>query len=138
MSAHGGGFAHVRPAEAPCRERRGGGASSSDLAGALAAEHLTLRTWRFGPGHEMAYHRHRTQEEVYHLLSGGPQEVLIDGETVAVADGDWLRVPKDTPRRIQNTTDREAVWLTLGAPPGDGIADGIRLDPATGAEIPRT
>ena len=40
--------------------------------------------------------------------------------------------------RIQNTTDREAVWLTIGAPPGDGIADGIRLDPATGEEIPRT
>ena len=96
MNAPGGGFAHVRPADAPYRERRGGGASSSDLAGALAAEHLTLRTWRFGPGAEMAYHRHR----------------------------------------IQNRSDREAVWLTIGAPPGDGITDGIRLDPATGEEIP--
>ncbi len=58
-------------------------------------------------------------------------------EVVAVGDGDWLRLPKDTPRRIQNTTDREAVWLTIGAPPGEGITDGIRLDPATGEEIPR-
>jgi quercetin dioxygenase-like cupin family protein len=130
-------YRRVGPDEVPFRERRGGGASSCDLAGALGAEQLTLRTWRFGPGHEMAYHRHRTQEEIYHLLSGGPQEVLIDGETVAVADGDWLLLPKDTPRRIQNTTGREAVWLTLGAPPGEGMADGIRLDPATGAEIPR-
>jgi uncharacterized cupin superfamily protein len=132
------GVRHVAAGDVPYRERRGGGASSCDLSGALGAEHLALRTWRFGPGHEMAYHRHRTQEEVYHLLSGGPQEVLIDGAVVAVADGDWLRVPKDTPRRIQNTTDREAVWLTIGAPPGDGITDGIRLDPATGEEIPRT
>ena len=137
MSGASGGFAHVRPGDAPYRERRGGGASSSDLAGALAAEHLTLRTWRFGPGHEMAYHRHRTQEEVYHLLSGGPQQVLVDGAVVVVENGDWLRLPKDTPRRIQNRSEREAVWLTIGAPPGEGITDGVRLDPATGEEIPR-
>lgn len=124
--------------DVPHRERRGGGPASADLAGALGAEHLTLRTWRFGPGHRMAYHRHRTQEEVYHLVSGGPQEVLIDGAPVTVADGDWLRLPKGTPRRIQNDTDREAVWLTIGAPPGEGIADGVRLDPETGEEIPRT
>lgn len=134
----GAPYSRVASGEVPFRERRGGGASSSDLAGALGAEQLTLRMWRFGPGHEMAYHRHRTQEEVYGLVSGGPQEVLIDGDVVEVQDGDWLRLPRDTPRRIQNHTDREAVWLTIGAPPGDGIADGVRLDPQTGAEIPRT
>ena len=130
-------FTQVSAADVPHRERRGGGAASSDLSGALGTEHLTLRTWRFGPGNEMAYHRHRTQEEVYHLISGGPQEVLIDGTVVEVADGDWLRLAKDTPRRIQNLSDRDAVWLTMGAPPGTGITDGVRLDPATGEEIPR-
>ena len=54
---------------------------------------MTLRVWRYGPGHEMAYHRHRDQEEVYQLVSGGPQEVFVEGETVSVQDGDWLRVP---------------------------------------------
>ena len=120
------------------RERRGGGASSRDLAGALGAENLTLRVWRYGPGHQMAYHRHATQEEVYQLLSGGPQEVMVDGEVVVVQDGDWLRFGKDVPRRIQNSSDREAVWLTIGAPPGSGIMDGVRLDPESGEEIPRT
>ena len=120
------------------RERRGGGASSRDLAGALGAEHITLRCWRYAPGQEMAYHRHHTQEEVYQLISGGPQEVLVAGEVVTVQDGEWLRVHKDTPRRIQNHSDRESVWLTIGAPPGTGITDGIRLDPETGEEIPRT
>ena len=56
---------------------------------------------------------------------------------MTVVDGEWLRLPKDTPRRIVNRTDREAIWLTIGAPPGDRIADGIRLDPQTGQEIPR-
>ena len=120
------------------RERRGGGPASRDLAGALGAGTMSVRLWRYGPGHDMAYHRHQDQEEVYALLSGGPQEVLIEGEVVTVEDGDWLRLPKDTARRIQNRTDREAVWLAIGAPPGAGIRDGIRIDPETGEEIPRT
>ena len=120
------------------RERRGGGPASRDIAGSLGAEHVSLRLWRFGPGHEMAYHRHKTQEEIYQLISGGPQQVVIDGEVVEVQDGEWVRLPKDTPRRIRNASDRDAVWLTIGAPPGEGIADGIRLDPETGLEIPRS
>jgi hypothetical protein len=47
-------------------------------------------------------------------------------------------VGKDTTRRIQNTSDRDARWLIVGAPPGSGITDGIRIDPETGQEIPRT
>jgi hypothetical protein len=85
----------------------------------------------------MAYHRHRVQKELYQLISGGPQQVQIAEELVTVANGEWLRVPNDTPRRIVNHTDREALWLTIGAPPGEGITDGIRLDPQTGQEIPR-
>ena len=119
------------------RERRGGGPASRDLAGALGAGTMTVRLWRYGPGHEMAYHRHQEQEEVYALLSGGPQEVLIEGEVVTVEDGEWLRLPKHTARLIQNRTDREAVWLAIGAPPGSGIRDGIRIDPETGEEVPR-
>ena len=132
------GFQQVATDDVELKERRGGGPASRDIAGALGAEHLVLRVWRYGPGHQMAYHRHKTQEEVYQLVSGGPQDILVGGGVVTVQDGDWLRVGKDTPRRIQNTTDREAVWLTIGAPPGDKIMDGIRLDPETGQEIPRT
>jgi quercetin dioxygenase-like cupin family protein len=130
-------FAKVDPMSLQERERKGGGASSRDLAVALGAENLVARVWRYSPGHEMALHRHRTQEELYQLISGGPQQVQIGEHLVTVADGEWLRLPKDTPRRIVNHTDREAIWLTIGAPPGEGITDGIRLDPNTGEEIPR-
>ena len=120
------------------RERRGGGASSRDIAGALASEELTIRVWRFPPGGAMTYHRHKTQEEVYRLLSGGPQGLEVDGVVHEIADGDWIRVARDTPRRILNTSDRDAAWLIIGAPPGDRIMDGIRIDPETGEEIPRS
>jgi len=131
-------YARVDPSTCQERERTGGGAASRDLGGALGAENLTARVWRCGPGHEMAYHRHRAQQECSQLVSGGPQEVLIEAEPVVVNDGGWLRLPKDTTRKIQNHTDREAIWLTIGAPPGDGIRDGVRIDIATGQEIPRS
>ena len=79
----GAPFTRIGADEVPFRERRGGGAASRDLSGGLGAEHLALRLWRFGPGHEMAYHRHRTREEVYNLVSGGPQQVRLDPETGA-------------------------------------------------------
>jgi quercetin dioxygenase-like cupin family protein len=123
-------FAKCDPMTLQANERKGGGASSRDLAGALGCENYAARVWTFGPGHEM--------EELYQLISGGPQQVQIGDELVDVQDGEWLRLPKDTPRRIVNHTDREATWLALGAPRGTGITDGIRLDPETGQEIPRT
>ena len=133
-----GEFSRAATGDVEERERRGGGASSRDISGTLGAENMAIRMWRYAPGHEMAYHRHQTQEEIYQLVSGGPLEVVVDGETLSVEDGEWLRLPKDTPRKICNHSDREAVWLTIAAPIGEGIRDGIRLDPETGEEIPRT
>ena len=130
-------WAKIAQDDVEARERRGGGAFSQDIAGNVGAEHMVLRIWRYAPGNEMAYHRHGEQEEIYQLVSGGPQEVYVEGEVVEVNDGDWLRFGKDVARRIQNHTDREAVWLTIGAPPGPGITDGIRINPETGEVIPR-
>lgn len=132
------GWARTAEDDVERRERKGGGAGSRDLSGALGCESMTVRTWRFGPGDEMPYHRHHEQEEVYFLRSGGPQTLQVGDTDHAINDGDWVRVAKDTPRRIRNTSDRDAMWLIIGAPPGTGITDGIRLDPETGQEIPRT
>jgi quercetin dioxygenase-like cupin family protein len=133
------GYTRLAAGDMEFRERRGGGPSSCDVAGSLGAkEHLTLRVWRYGPGHQMAFHRHRTQDEIYQLVSGGPQDVRVGDETLSLRDGEWIHVARDTPRRIENNSDRDAVWLAIGVPPGEGLMDGIRLDPETGEEIPRS
>jgi quercetin dioxygenase-like cupin family protein len=132
------GYTKANGEDIELRERKGGGPASRDVSGAVGAESMTLRTWTFHPGDQMAYHRHQEQEEIYALISGGPQEMLIEGDVVVVNDGDWVRVGKNTVRRIQNNSDRDASWLIVGAPPGTGITDGIRIDPETGQEIPRT
>lgn len=133
-----GGYMRVNREDVELRERKGGGPASRDISGAVGAQSMTMRLWTFGPGHQMAYHRHHEQEEIYMLVSGGPQEMLIEGEVVEVNDNDWIRVDRDTARRIQNNSDRDATWVIVGAPPGSGITDGIRIDPDTGQEIPRT
>lgn len=132
------GYTHVSSDDVERRERKGGGPGSQDFGGATGCEEMTCRVWVFHPGDQMAYHRHQSQEELYHLIGGGPQEMLIEGDVVVVHDGDWVRVGKDTTRRIQNNSDRDGHWLIVGAPPGTGITDGIRIDPETGREIPRT
>jgi quercetin dioxygenase-like cupin family protein len=131
-----GDYAKIGTEDIELRERRGGGASSRDISGALETEHMKVRQWIYGPGHEMAYHRHQTQEEVYYLVSGGPQTVQVGGDDLELNDGDWIRIAKDTPRRIKNQSQTDAVWLTIAAPPGEGLMDGIRLTD-DGEVIPR-
>ena len=137
VSGSGERFRRVGAGEVPYRERRGGGARLVRSGGgarrrAARAAHVAVRP------------RPRDGLPPPSDPGGGLRAALRRAAGGAdrrrgreVADGDWLWLPKDTPRRIQNTTDREAVWLTIGAPPGEGITDGIRLDPATGEEIPR-
>jgi mannose-6-phosphate isomerase-like protein (cupin superfamily) len=62
--------------------------------------------------------------------------VQVGDSDIEVNDGDWIRLPKDTPRRIKNQSQNDAVWLTFAAPPGEGITDGIRLTD-DGEVIPR-
>lgn len=130
-------FSKVSIDDVELRERKGGGPGSRDISGALDTEHMKVRIWTYGPGHEMAYHRHQTQEEVYTLVSGGPQTLQVGSEDLVVNDGDWIRLAKDTPRRIKNTGDTESVWIVIAAPPGEGITDGVRLTD-DGEVIPRT
>ena len=121
------------------RERRGGGASSRDIAGRIGAESMALRVWRYGPGHEMAYHRHQDPGGGLPARSpAGPRRSWSRARSSRWRTATGCGSRRTPPRRIQNHSDREAVWLTIGAPPGAGITDGIRLDPETGEEIPRT
>ena len=66
-------YTKVQVEDVEMRERKGGGPGSRDLSGAIGAETMTLRFWKFGPGDQMAYHRHQEQEEIYGLLVGGPR-----------------------------------------------------------------
>ena len=90
---------------------------------AIGAEQAAL-TYRRMPQHtggKGSYgHRHKTQEEVYVVLSGSLLANL-EGEVVELRPFDALRVPKDTMRGFEGGPEG-AELIAVGAPhtgPGD-------------------
>ena len=68
-----------------------------DLLGLTGAE-ISINTLPAGESVPFV-HAHKRNEEIYAVLSGTGTAV-IDGETVALAAGDWLRVDPIAQRRL--------------------------------------
>jgi mannose-6-phosphate isomerase-like protein (cupin superfamily) len=72
----------------------------------------------------MAYvklHRHRVQEQVYHVLEGeGLME--IDGERQVVRKHDFIFLPPGIDHTISNTGLSDLVFLVVTAPVSDDPA----------------
>jgi mannose-6-phosphate isomerase-like protein (cupin superfamily) len=83
------------------------------LTGPLATEQvaLTYRRMPPGTGGKGSYgHRHRTQEEVYLVLSGR-LEFKLDDEIVEVGPLSAVRIAPQTARSVWNEGPEEAVLL---------------------------
>ena len=92
------------------------GTRNIDLGEALGCEKMRPRMWFVEPGHDRKrYHSHEEQEEFYYVLSG-PGRMRIAGETHTIPEGTAVRISPETPRKTFNDTDREHVWLVVGAP----------------------
>jgi mannose-6-phosphate isomerase-like protein (cupin superfamily) len=98
------------------------GVSRIELTARLDCEKLATRVWYLDPGESLVYHRQREQEELYVPLEG-PGQMRIDDEIVEVPARSAVRVPPETPRQPINESDRQHVWLIVGAPKvaDDGI-----------------
>lgn len=57
-------------------------------------------------------HSHKKNEEIYAVLSGKGRAV-IDGETVELAAGDWIRVAPAAKRRFSATEDSAISWICI-------------------------
>ncbi len=57
-------------------------------------------------------HSHKQNEEIYGILSGKGKAV-IDGETVKLTAGDWLRVSPSAKRRFCAAEDSEISFLCI-------------------------
>lgn len=97
-----------------------------DLTTVLGLTEMRARVWDVEAGNaRKTYHRQERQEELYYVIDG-PGRMEIGDETVDVPEGTALRVPPETPRRVINDTERDHVWLVVGAPP---VADDGRSVP---------
>ena len=66
---------------------------------------------------DSAMHFHEKQEEIYYFISGKGHLVTPNQKT-GFSPGDAFKLPPETPRRIDSSTNTE--FVVAGAPPNDG------------------
>jgi mannose-6-phosphate isomerase-like protein (cupin superfamily) len=95
------------------------------LSGPLSSEQVafTYRVMPPGSGGKGSYgHRHRTQEEVYFVVSGTLQFKLED-EVVDVGAGTAVRVAPGVTRSVWNGSDADADLIIVSTRSADPRAD---------------
>ena len=87
----------------------------------LELEHSGLSYQRLAPNFRVPFgHKHKTQEEVYVVVSGSVR-VKLEDEIVELKQWDAVRVPKETTRGFEAGPDGVEI-VAIGAPntgPGD-------------------
>ena len=91
------------------------GVLSTDLGKQLECETFGARLWRLAPGQASTRHRHGRTTELYVLLEGTGR-IRADGELLTLSPLSAVLVDPDTIRQVFNDTDREQLWLIVGAP----------------------
>jgi quercetin dioxygenase-like cupin family protein len=97
------------------------GVPNADLAGALGTAAFSARMWRLAPGQAVSWHRHFDETELYVVLEGTGRMRVADA-SLTLAPLSAVVVEPATLRQVFNDTDRDVLWLVVGAPPeGDRI-----------------
>ena len=109
-------------AEVPWKEypNHFGGALSKPLATpeTTGARHLDYRISMYQPMAYVAKHKHKVQEQVYHVLDGeGLME--IGDETRVVRKHDVIFLPPGIEHSIANSGLTDLVFLVITSPPTD-------------------
>jgi len=108
-------------AEVPWKEFPGhfGGALSKPLVdAALGARHIDHRISCYAPMAHVQRHRHRVQEQVYHVLEGEGL-FTFDDATRVVRRHDVIFIPPGVDHAFTNTGTGNLVFLVVTAPPTD-------------------
>lgn len=92
------------------------GVLNTDLAKQLEAETLGARLWRLKPGQASTRHRHRRTTELYVLLEGSGR-LRAGDHLLSLTPLSAVLVEPATVRQPFNDTDRDQLWLVVGAPP---------------------
>ena len=122
MTKHGSRATVCNIAEVPWKEYpdHHGGALSKPLVNPenSAARHLDYRISMYQPMAYVKLHKHKVQEQVYHVLEGeGLME--IGGERRVVRRHDVIFLPPGVEHSIQNSGLSDLVFLVVTSPPAD-------------------
>ncbi len=108
------------------------GVDNTDLAKQLEITTLGARLWRLAPGQSSTRHRHIGEHELYVVLEGTGR-IRIDDSLLTLEPLSAVAVEPDGIRQVFNDTDRDALWLVVGAPPEP--ANSLEMTPELLARI---
>ena len=97
-----------------------GGALSKPLIdpGNAGARHIDYRISMYQPMAYVKLHKHKVQEQVYHVLDGEGL-MQIDGERRVVRRHDVIYLPPGVEHSIENSGLVDLVFLVVTSPPSD-------------------
>ena len=78
---------------------------------ALTGAEISINNLPAGAGVPFV-HSHKSNEEIYGILAGKGKAV-IDGETVDLAAGDWLRIAPSAKRQLSAAKDSGITYLCI-------------------------
>lgn len=108
------------------------GVHNTDLAKQLQITALGARLWRLEPGQASTRHRHLGETELYVVLEGTGR-IRVDDTLLTLEPLSAVSVDPEGVRQMFNDTDREVLWLVVGAPPEP--ANTLEMTPELMAQI---
>ena len=88
---------------------------NADFLERTGSELLGARLWRLPPGSANTLHRHVRAEEFYFVVAGTGRMRVAD-QTLTIPTHGGALVGPALLRQVFNDTDRDTLWLIIGAP----------------------
>lgn len=109
---------------------------NTDLAEQLGSAKLGARLWRLPPFSANTWHRHVEQDELYFVLEGTGR-MRVGEDTLTIPRYGSVLVGPSALRQVFNDTSEDVLWLIVGAPRQENVADKKDLYPEDPLELPR-
>lgn len=109
------GYFLIRPEDLSWRPSMMMKIPNADFLERTKSENLGARLWRLPPRSANTLHKHIRAEEFYFVLEGIGR-IRVEGETLTVPKGGGLLVGPSLLRQVFNDTEKEVLWLIVGAP----------------------
>jgi mannose-6-phosphate isomerase-like protein (cupin superfamily) len=109
------GYRLIKPDDLHWRESNLMKIPNADFLERTGSENLSARLWRLPPKSANTLHKHIRQEEFYFVLEGTGR-IRVSDETLTIPKYGAVLVGPHQLRQVFNDTDKEVLWLIVGAP----------------------
>jgi mannose-6-phosphate isomerase-like protein (cupin superfamily) len=134
------GYFLIKPGDLSWRPSNMMKIPNADFLERTKSENLGARLWRLPPKSANTLHRHIKMEEFYFVLEGIGR-IRVGDQTLTIPQHGGVLVGPEQLRQVFNDTDKEVLWLIVGAPdrevePGETL-DMKQIYPTDPTQLPK-